>query len=224
MEKKNVITFGSSLAALQFAYQNKTKIVLNNLHFPLPFEPSHIKHAWGLLYTKLLLGGQSMGGDGVKTAKITDDEVFVVCEGNVVNRINYDLAVVFDDKNLLGLPGIQKETDEYLVVDKLQPIYLTLKNLKTIHTPDDLVKTLYIMKEYSTAPIRLYSISKLKKHNLIDFEYSDTMVKFKCEHLLSEKGHGGGATAHLLLDVINRTVIKKMDIYEPTEKIQFIYD
>ena len=50
------------------------------------------------------------------------------------------------------------------------------------------------------------------------------MVKFKCEHLLSEKGHGGGATAHLLLDVINRTVIKKMDIYEPTEKIQFIYD
>jgi len=95
MEKKNVITFGSSLRALQFAYQNKTKIVLNNLHFPLPFEPPHVKHAWGLLYTKLLLDGQSIGGDGVKTAKIADDEVFVVCDGNVVNRLNYDLAIVF---------------------------------------------------------------------------------------------------------------------------------
>lgn len=224
MEKENKIVFGSTLAALQYAYENNTKIVLNNLHFPLPFEPSHIKHAWGLLYTKLMLDGQTIGGDGVKTSKITEDEIFVVCEGNIVNRLQYDLAIIFDDKKLIGLPDITRDRDKYKVVDYLQPVYLALKNLDSIYTEDNLVSEIHILKDSITSPIHIYSVSNLTKNNLTKFDYSDTMVKFKCEHIMTENGHSGVSTSNLTLKVAERLVIKQMDIYQSTEKVHFVYD
>ena len=54
------------------------------------------------------------------------------------------------------------------------------------------------------------------------------MVKFKSEHLLGENnfvGPTGNSTARrpINLEVVKRIVRKKMDRYEETERIQFIY-
>ena len=225
----SLLTIGSSLESLQYAYQHNTKLILNRLSFPDKFEPSHIKNTWGLLYTKLMLDGKIIGGDTVKRIRITDEHVQVVCERNVINTIEYDKLYIFCDKNIIGLPDPTQAIDEYEVVDILKAVALVSRPIhKLINTKDKLVKKLYIIKETNITPIEIYSVSQLTKEELQNFEYSDTMVKFKSEHLLGENnfvGPTGNSTARrpINLEVAKRIVRKKMDRYEETERIQFIY-
>ena len=224
-----VLTIGSSLESLQYAYQNNTKIILNQLNFPDKFEPSHIKNAWGLLYTKLMLNGKTIGGDTVKIIRVTDEYVQVVCDRNIVNKVEYNQLRIFSDKNIIGLPDPIQEVDEYEIIDVLKAVCLIASpQEKLITTKDKLVKKLYIIKKTKIAPIEIYAVSHLTKEELRDFDYSDTMVKFKSEHLLQQNNFvGAQATGDgrrpINLEVVKRIVRKKMDRYTETERIQFIY-
>lgn len=223
------ITIGSSLQALQHACQNDTKLILNHLGFPDKFESSYIKHTWGLIFTKLMLDGKVIGGDTVKNIRITDDCVQVVCENNIVNNVDYGILYIFSDENIIGLPDVSEEVDEHEVIDVLKTVSLTTPyKEKIIETKDNLIKKLYIIKEYDTMPIEIYSISSLTKEQLASFDYSDTMVKFKSEHMLEKNKFVGNAKspnkyAPISLEVVRRIVRKQMDIYRNTEKIKFIY-
>jgi hypothetical protein len=222
------VTFGSSLAALQYADQNNTKVILNQLSFPDRFKCAHIKSTWGLLYTKLMLNGKTIGGDTVKNTRITEDHVQVVCERNVVNQIEYNTLCVFSDKHIIGLPDPIQEVDEHEVVDILKAVSLvTPYREKIISTNDSLVEKLYVIKENDSATTRIYSVSQLTKQQLSDFDYSDTMVKFKSEHLLEKNNFQGyrnaGKHSPITLEVVKRIVRKRMDKYEETAKIKFFY-
>jgi len=223
------VTIGSCINSLQYAYQNKTKIILNQVAFPDRFEPSYVKSAWGLLYTKLMLDGSVIGGDTVKTIRVTDDFIQVVCERNIINKVVYDSLSVFSDKNIIGLPDTIEEVDEYRVIDVLRATSLTTPyKHKVVACDDNLVSKLYIIKESNIVATEIYALSQLNKTQLRDFDYSDTMVKFKSEHLLEQnsfkgKSIDGKRRAPITLEVIERIVHKKMDRYKETEKIQFIY-
>jgi len=223
------ITIGSSLQALQHACQNDTKLILNHLGFPDKFESSYIKHTWGLIFTKLMLDGKVIGGDTVKNIRITDDYVQVVCESNIINNLDYGTLYIFSDENVIGLPDVSEEVDEHEVIDILKTVSLvTPYKEKIIETKDNLINKLYIIKEYDTMPIEIYSVSSLTKEQLTNFDYSDTMVKFKSEHLLEKNNFVGktislNKTSPINLEVIRRIVRKQMDKYENTEKIKFMY-
>ena len=223
------ITIGSSLQALQHACQNDTKLILNHLGFPDKFASSYIKHTWGLLFIKLMLDGKVIGGDTVKNIRITDDYVQVACENNIINNVYYNLLYIFSDENIIGLPDVLEEVDEHEVIDILKTVSLTTPyKEKIIETKDNLINKLYIIKEYDTMPIEIYSISSLTKEQLANFDYSDTMVKFKSEHLLEKNNFVGNAKSPnkpspINLEVIRRIVRKQMDKYENTEKIKFMY-
>lgn len=224
------ITIGNNLQSLQYAIQNNTKLILNRLGFPDTFAPSHIKNTWGLLYTKLMLDGKVIGGDTVKNIRITENEVQVVCEYNIINKVKYDNLYIFCDKNIIGLPEVIKEIDKHTVIDILRCISLiTPYKEKIITTKEDLVKKLYILKENESSPTEVYSISSLTKDQLLDFDYSDTMVKFKSEDLLKQNGFKGAARTSnnyrspITLEVVERIVRKEMDEYQETENIKFFY-
>jgi hypothetical protein len=221
----NKITFGSNLAALQFAYQNNTHIILNRPNFPHVFEPEYVHRAWGLLYTKLMLDGRTIGGDTVKMTKITEDEVIVICEGNVINRLQYDLIFVFDDNNVIGLPDVVEKNNIHTVIDILKVKALVAYDAETIiETDDELVNKLYVIRPYSSRPIEIYSVSLLNEKQLQKFDYSDTMVRFKSEDLLKQHGFVGfhKNRSKITLETVERIVQKNMDEYEETEKIKFI--
>lgn len=220
-------TYGSSLSALEYADQNNTKLIIGDLKFPREFEPDYIKQAWGLIYSKLMLKGQIFGGDSVRNTKVTEDEIVIVCRGNVVRKSKYDTLYVFSDSNISGLPLASELNKTYEIVDFMKPNSLVSAGEKIIETCDDFVSKLYVKKKYKTAPINLYAVSILNEKQLYDFQYSDTMVKFKSEHLLNENSfmgsHSGGKRIKISLEVVKREVDKKMDFYENTEKIKFIY-
>jgi len=222
------VTYGSSLAALQFAHQNNTKIVINEPSFPLEFEDKSTHHAWALLYTKLMLDGKTIGGDSVEHSRINDDYLFVVCKSNVVNKVEFDKLFIFCDKKISGLPETIRENDIYKIIDFMAPISLTVDKQKNIiKTADLFVSEINILKKYRTAPIQIYVISTLTKKQLNEFDYSDTMAKFKSESLLEEYGFKGtsigGRKPPITLEVQHRQVNKQMDFYEDTDKIKFIY-
>ena len=223
------IAIGSSLKALQFAYQNNTKLVLNNLQFPDVFETSHIKSTWGLLYTKLMLDGNIIGGDTVKNIRITDTYLQIVCDYNVVNQVEYNKLHIFSDKNIIGLPDIIEEVDQHKVIDILRVKSLIVPcEHKVMKNDDSLVRELHVIKDGPSIPTEVYSISFLAKEQLLDFNFSDTMVKFKSEHMLEESGFLGkvlntNSRAPIELETVERIIHKEMDRYKETENIKFIY-
>ena len=224
------IVIGSDLNALQYAYERNTKVVLNKLSFPHKYECDYHKQAWGLLYTKLMLGGQVIGGDTVKKIRVNSDILEVVCEGQVVNETPYETLFVFNDHDILNLPEVTEEADTYDVVDVLKALSLSCPPVKkTITTDDALVGALHLFKKTSISPLELFAVSVLNKKQLNDFDYSDTMVKFKSEDLLKRNnflGHrksSGVERKPIELQVTERIIHKRMDIYEDTEKIKFIY-
>ena len=178
-----------------------------------------------------MLDGNIIGGDTVKKTRITDTFLQVVCDYNIINQYDYDKLYIFCDKNLIGLPHVLKEINQYKVIDILRAKSLVAscghKTIKT-RTDESLVKELHIIKENSTSPIEIYSISFLTKEQLLDFDFSDPMVKFKSEHILEENGSlgksiGVNSRSAIELEIVERIVRKEMDRYKETENIKFIY-
>ena len=219
--------YGSSLAALQYAVQNNAKIILGDLRFPHEYEPSYIHEAWSLLYTKLLLSGQNVGGDDVKTVRVGEDKLFIVCKGNIVVEASYDCLCVFSDKEIVGLPSPSAEAKEYEVVDYMKPVSLKVPTSYSLATEDDFVSAIHIKKKYKADPARIFVVSTLTDEELDNFEYSDTMARFKAEDLLVTNGFQGimvGSTRKpVALEVNQREVFKKMDQYESTDRVRFFY-
>lgn len=222
------VTIGSSLKALQFAYENKTKLICVDPECPYIYEPSHKRVAWSLLYTKLSLDGNIIGGDSVVSLLIKDDEITIACKHNIINKLKYDLINVFEDKNVNGLPLIKKKNKNVKVIDILKPISLSSPHINYIKTKDALVNEIHIHKDNQCAPIEIYVISGLLEKQLFEFDYSDTIVKFKTEDILKKNGftgsRNGTSNIPLNLSVTHREVIKSMDIYENSDKIKFIYE
>ena len=65
----------------------------------------------------------------------------------------------------------------------------------------------------------------MNKEQLRNFDYSDTIVKFKSEDLLKQNGFLGRHPYRekIELEVIKRIIQKKMNKYKDSEKIKYIY-
>jgi|6_EtaG_2_1085325.scaffolds.fasta_scaffold15157_3 hypothetical protein len=221
------VTFGSSYEALQFASENRTKIILDGATPPYIYEPLEVRNAWNLLYVRLMISGQAIGGDTVLATKVTPQEIITSNKGNVINKISYEKLFLFSDKNVIGLPPPVTISTNYKVIDFLLPLSLSVPHLHHLQTKDNFVSDVFLVKEGKRMRTELYAISHLTQQQLEDFSYSDTMVKFKCEDLLKQHGFTGaknGRTNLLIkLEGMAREIIKPMDTYADTDKIKFIY-
>ena len=221
------ITIGGSLPALQWAYQHGTKLIINKSSFPPSYEPSSTKLAWGLLYYKLMMDGKIIGGDYVNAVRIDEDDIIVACKNNIINKITYDKVTLFDDQNVIGLPDQKEEVDKFIVIDTMMAVSFVFKDTAfTLKTGDSLVSEIHIHKDYINSPAKIAVVSNLNKKQLNDFNFSDTMAKFKTETVLKGAGFTGNFMKRdeVVLEVNERIIQPKMNIYEETEKIKFIYE
>ena len=220
------ITIGGSLKTLQWAYQRGTKLIINKPSFPPPYEPPSAKLAWGLLYYKLMMDGKIIGGDYVNAVRIDEDEIIVACKNNIINKTTYDKVTLFDDENIIGLPDQKEEVDQFTVTDTMMAVSFVFKDTAfTLKTGDDLVSEIHIHKDYINSPAKIAVVSNLNKKQLHDFNFSDTMAKFKTETILKDLGFTGNFMKRdeIVLEVNERIIKPKMNIYEEAEKIEFIY-
>ena len=213
------------MAALKYAVENDTKLVLDSPTFPHVFADEKTRKGWASLFLDMMLKGRVIGGDRVKSTKVADEELFVVCEGNVINKLPYKELYVFSDKNIIGLPAVKEENKKCYVVDHIRPKSLVSPHLFYIKTDEDFVNEIYIKKDNSTAPVNIYVVSHLLKEQLHSFDFSDTMVKFSVEDIMAKNGFKGisnGRThTNIVLEVKHREVFEEMNYYEDTENIKF---
>tara|TARA_Y100001963_G_scaffold132392_1_gene190830 strand:+ start:928 stop:1611 length:684 start_codon:yes stop_codon:yes gene_type:complete len=219
------VAYGSSLEALRFATETGAKIVLDDPVFPPVYEDAQLKKEWASLYFTLLLSGDAIGGDTVTGTHVGEDVLKVVCKGGIVNTVPYDSLYVFSDKNIFGLPAPHALNTLHTVIDHLEPLSLSQPHLDCIETGEHLVRTIHLHKANSAAKTKLYAISLLTEKELHDFDFSDTIVRFKCEDLLKQNGFEGAANGKtrraLKLTTVKRQVVTPMHQYKNTEKIKF---
>ena len=219
------VTYGASLEALRFASKMGTKIILDDPVFPPVYEDAQLKKEWASLYFTLLLGGEAIGGDTVTGTHVHDDVLKVVCKGGVVNTVPYENLYVFSDKNIFGLPAPHTLNPLYTVVDHLEPLSLSQPHVDFIETEEHLVHRIHLHKANPVAKTKIYAVSFLTEEELHDFDFSDTIVRFKCEDLLKQNGFEGarnGKTKRALkLTTVERQVQSPMHRYHNTEKIKF---
>tara|TARA_R110000824_G_scaffold8737_3_gene39539 strand:- start:5430 stop:6116 length:687 start_codon:yes stop_codon:yes gene_type:complete len=221
------ITYGSSLVALQHAYQKGTSIILDHSIPPPVYEDEKTRSAWGLLYTKLSLSGKVIGSDLVSSCQIHGDTMITARKGNIVKKLKYNRLYVFSDKNITGLPAPYKESPDHTVVDFLVAPSLSVPHINKIKFEDKFVSEIRFLKNSIRSKTKIYVLSTLTKKQLQSFEYSDTMVRFKCEELLKAHGFTGSKNGKkkllIKLEVTHREVHKEMDYYEDTARIKFLY-
>tara|TARA_R110000851_G_scaffold124427_1_gene254706 strand:+ start:595 stop:1398 length:804 start_codon:yes stop_codon:yes gene_type:complete len=233
----DTVVIGGNLNALLYSYTNNLPLIMNRLSRPFFVNKEELS-LWNQMFFLLSLSGLNLFGDKVEQTRVDKKELLVTTKDLRAFKVNYDKLIIFDDKNIIGLPIAKKKKDKFMVLDWITAKPCTKHDHEYFYVGDDLIKEIHF---YPTNRIPghhpklkdLVAVSYLNSEQLQDFDYSDTYVKFKAEKILKENGitgrkngfaNGKQITYNLKLKVEKREVRKtKMDLYKNTESLEFNY-
>ena len=227
---------GGNINALAYAYANNLPLVINYLKRPLFFNEKELV-LWNKLFFLLSLSGLNLFGDKVEQIRIDDGELLATTKDLKAFKISCGKLIIFDDKNIIGLPIAKEKKDKFMVLDWMIADRCTKHDHVHFHIGDELIEEIYFYPTKRTSGHHpklkdLVAVSYLTSEQLQDFDYSDTYVKFKSEKILKENGitgrkngfaNGKQITYNLKLKVEKREVRKEMDFYENTQTLEFNY-
>ena len=204
------IVVGGSLDALLYSYFTHSKCIFVKDRPPFEFDnlDESLKERFGVeterelwerLIFSLSLEGLLPLSDKAATISITDKEVKAVSHNSRLFRFSFDKMVVFDDEGISGLP-LKEETKNQKV--KVADWFHVHSGMKHDHwlleSGDDFVNQIifYPSKRYGkqkpdTRRKDLVSVSYIDEKELKEFDYSNTMVKFKVLEMMKEAGIKG---------------------------------
>lgn len=231
------VVVGGNVNALAYSYVNDLPLVMNCLSRPF-FANKEELDLWNKLFFLLSLSGLNLFGDKTEQTRIDKEELLVTTRDLRAFKVSYSNLVIFDDKNIIGLPMAKEKKDEFMVLDWITANSCTKHDHEYFHVGDDLIEEIHFYPTLRTLGHHpnlkdLVAISYLNSEQLQDFDYSDTYVKFKTEKILKENGitgskngfaNGKQITYNLKLKVEKREIRKvEMDLYDNTESLEFNY-
>ena len=231
------VVVGSNVNALVYSYINDLPLIMNCLSRPF-FVNKEDLDLWNKLFFLLSLSGLNLFGDKIEQVRIDKEELLVATKDLRAFKVSYNKLVIFDDKNIIGLPIAKEKKDEFMVLDWITANPCTKHDHEYFHVGDDLIKEIHFYPTNRTPGHHpklkdLVAVSFLNSKQLQDFDYSDTYVKFKAEKILKENGitgrkngfaNGKQIAYNLGLKVDQREIRKaEMDLYENTESLEFNY-
>jgi len=204
MEYKNIV-IGSSLPALLFSYYNNYPIIINSLRRPFRFDNLSMdvelhdetirnkSHLWSAVALRLSLEGLSPFGPAVQALRIKDNIISNVVEPGTSMKIGFEKCYVFDDDNLTVENEIIEEPGGYVrVFDWMNVRRGTTHGIDYLGSEDDFVRHIYFYKseriDGNHNKKDLVAVSYLRKEDLEDFGYSETMARFKIQKEMSAHG------------------------------------
>ena len=112
-----------------------------------------------------------------------------------MQKFNFNKLVIFDDEKVSGLPRIKKETKgKNRVLDWVNVRSGCSHSVLHLHSDEDFVKEIifYPTDRSDNRNLKdLVAISYLTDEEVNDFNFSDTMVKFKVTEMMKEAGIRG---------------------------------
>ena len=256
--QKDKIVIGGCLSALLYAYKNDLTVMFANPKPPFrydkiekdydlsflglePFESYYQRQVWERLLFLLGLSGNLPLSDNAAGFRIVDDLLTVTTENHRVVKFKFNQLVIFDDNNISGLPMISGEIKEKnRVIDWVNVRQGAKHQHDEIKGDGDFVNQIifYPSDRSDNKNLKdLVAISYLTDEELLDHDYSDTMVKFKATKMMKSVGIRGARNGR---DVNNPEKYKYYAVkiepaervvepdvkryYEPDERFEFKYD
>jgi hypothetical protein len=254
----DTIVIGGGLNAKIYAYYNKCPCVCGNYASPFRFDMLQEKvvqglsgqdkntlQSWETLNFILGLSGQLPMGDKVVSLNIRDNVLKATTKDSRLGRFEFNKLVIFDDRGVYGLPLIrEKKVGKSRVLDWFDVRSGMEHEHDSFETDDDFVRKIifYPSDRFGTQKsgrIRkdLVSISYLDEAQIKDFEYSDTMARFKALQMMKDagiKGARNGRDAYNpelyryyspKIEATQREIIPNVtNYYDEDERFEFLYD
>lgn len=179
------VVIGADINAVRFAYDNKYFLIKNRKPYHHSYED--IEEEWAQKCYKLFEQGLCPLTDGLQTIRVEDNNILKVITNNNSVAIKYEKLHLYDDENVQGA-SLNRELKGYRVIDWFDCTGLYNLNIDKITTADNFVSevTLFMSKRIdgNNKYLDLLCESFLTQKQLSDFNYSDTMARFKIKNLL----------------------------------------
>ncbi len=154
---------------------------------------------WEELATSLSLAGLCPLGDKVTSVSISGDILKVIVCNSKMAKYKFSKLHLFDDYSISGLPPALPFISPKLRVFDWFDVRTGMEHQHDIlHSPDDFIKEIifYPSSRFGAQSGErtrkdLVAISHLEPAQLGDFQYSDTMARFKVLHMMKEVGIRG---------------------------------
>ena len=236
--QKDTIVIGGCLPSLLYAFKNGLPVIFSKPRPPFrydkiqkdydlsflglePFELYYQKQVWERLLVLLGLSGNLPLSSNASGMRIVDNLLTVTTNNHRVVKFTFDKLVVFDDEGVTGLPPISGEIKE-----KNRVIDWVNVRQGAKHQHDEIIGEgnfvnkiiFYPSDRHDNRKLKdLVAISYLTDEELLDHDYSDTMVKFKVTKMMKSVGIRGGRNGR---DVNNPERYKFYAVkVEPSERV-----
>ena len=193
MSITNLVVGSSTSVLLHCLFSNST-LLINSIRRPPVY--SKIKgypeaKLWEELYWVLFLQNKILTHN-VKNINLFQDKIEVIHENNIQSVWGFDTLLIDDCEQVSGygldisLSGNVAEVRDYFAVKRGMA-----HKEELIETSDSFVKKVFFFVspriDGNKKKKDAVAISYIEKENLINFDYSDTMVRFKLEKLMNSK-------------------------------------
>ena len=207
------IVIGSGLNALLYSYFRALPCIFVEPAIPFQFdvlggsfdfsflglEGSNKEIIWQRLIAALSLGGQLPMSDKTEAISIQDNKLKAVTSNSRLGRFEFNKLVIFDDRGVRGLPPIRRqEVGKSRIFDWFHVRSGMEHNHDSLDTEDDFIqKVIFYPSDrfgnQTSGRVRkdLVAISYLDQDQVNDFDYSDTMAKFKITQMMKDAGIRG---------------------------------
>lgn len=208
---KETIVIGGDLRTLLYAYSNELPVIYANPQRPFQFDeiqhenlsilgleptrPYKQSELWARVNFFLGLSGLLPMGANATNLRITENQLSITTKYSRNVKFNFNRLVVINDNKIFGLPQLKKETREKnRVVDWVNVRSGCSHNILHLRSDRDFVREIifYPTDRSDNRSLKdLVAISYLTDEELDDFNFSDTMVKFKVTEMMKEAGIRG---------------------------------
>ncbi len=209
----DTIVVGGGLNAKIYAYYTKCPCICRSDAAPFRFDLlqerfmpevqrggcSLALQVWEEINLILGLSGQLPMGDKVSSINIRDTTLKASTGNSRLGRFEFNKLVIFDDREVFGLPLIkERKVGKSRVVDWFDVRSGMEHQHDSFESDEDFVKKVIFYPSdrfgnQKSGRVRkdLVSISYLDEKQINDFEYSDTMARFKVLQLMKDAGIKG---------------------------------
>lgn len=187
--RKDVV-IGSDIDAVKFAHDNKFFLIKNREPYHHSYED--IEEAWAIMLYELYNEGLVPFVDKCCNIRVNAEDkiVKVITERNTY-IIKYDKLHMYDDINVEGLK-LGRKLAYYRVIDWFDCQGLSDLDFSEIVIEDKFVNKIKLFKtqriDGDQKYLDLLCESFLSEDQLKNFDYSDTMARFKVVDLLKQHG------------------------------------
>lgn len=244
------IVVGNSLSAVLFAHYNEYHLILNSKERPFAFDTldseatigeittNNHRALWNWLVYNMSLNGLAPFGPDILSLREAGEELSLTAKPGLNFKIAFDKCYIFEDDKVTVENQILKEgTKLYRVFDWMDVRSGSKHSVETISTGEEFVSKVYFYKseriDGNHNKKDLVAVSLLTESQLAEFNYSDTMAKFKVQSLMKVNnitGRNSGKTksGDQMTESIKvepsyrHTVNLQKRSYEDSEKIKFI--